>query len=300
MDHAVTLPHGLKQLALAAADIDDVILLVNACEIHDVGYPMWERDDLTSDFRLPGVDIEVDTIGIREDGRLIGWAFLPNDRSTWVDVHPEARARGIGTWLRAWTERRARERGATRVGQTINDRAMGAVRLLSDARYTRRRTSWILRIDHPERPADPALPDGVTLRAYSEGDAEAALEMFEAAFAEWPERSPSTFEAWRVMTIEREGFAPEDLMLAEDGGEIVGGAFIIDSNEIWVDKLAVRRDQRHRGIARALLQVAFQRGYDRGYASSSLSTDSNTGALTLYERVGMTIRETYTHLAIDL
>jgi GNAT superfamily N-acetyltransferase len=186
------------------------------------------------------------------------------------------------------------------VGQTINDRAAGAVRLLADAGYTPRRTSWILSITHEERPQDPTPPEGVTLRPYRQGDDEEALAMFEDAFAEWPDRTPSSIATWRAMTIERDGFAPEDLMLAEEDGEIVGGAFIIDSDEIWVDKLAVRRDHRHRGIARALLQVAFQRGSDRGYTASSLSTDSNTGALTLYERVGMRVRETYTHLAIDL
>jgi hypothetical protein len=34
--------------------------------------------------------------------------------------------------------------------------------------------------------------------------------------------------------------------------------------------------------------------------SDPLSTDSNTGALALYERVGMHVRESDTHLAIDL
>ncbi len=96
------------------------------------------------------------------------------------------------------------------------------------------------------------------------------------------------------------GSHPEDFILAEHDGEVVGGAFLIDSDEIWVDKLAVRRDHRHRGIARALLQVAFQRGFDRGYTATTLSTDSNTGALTLYERIGMRVRESYTHRAIDL
>jgi mycothiol synthase len=301
MDDAVALRRGLTARALTVDDIDDVIALANVCEMHDVGYPMWEREDLTSDLRLPGVDIERDTVGVREnEGRLVGWGFMPNERGAWVDVHPDVRGSGIGTWLRTWTEDRARERGAERVGQTINDRATDTVRLLVDAGYTPRRTSWILSMVHEERPPDPTPPDGVTLRPYRPGDDEEALGMFEDAFAEWPDRTPSTIATWRAMTIERDGFSSEDLVLAEAGGEIVGGAFIIDSDEIWVDKLAVRRDHRHRGIARALLQVAFQRGFDRGYAASTLSTDSNTGALALYERVGMQIRETYSHLAIDL
>jgi GNAT superfamily N-acetyltransferase len=124
--------------------------------------------------------------------------------------------------------------------------------------------------------------------------------MFEDAFSEIRDRAPSTFETWRAKTIERDGFEPEDLILAEREGEIVGGAFLIDSEEVWVDKFATRADHRHRGIARALLQAAFQRSFDRGYGVTSLSTDSTGGARPFYEKVGMHVKESYTHLALDL
>lgn len=300
MDDLLAPLNGLTVRALTVGDVGDVVALANTCELHDVGYPMWEREDLTSDFRLPGVETELDSVGIWDGSRLIGWGFLPSERNAWADVHPDARGRGIGTWLRRWTERRSRERGGARVGQTINDRADDATHLLVDAGYTPRRTAWILSMEHAERPPDAVLPEGFALRPFRPGDEEEALGMFEDAFAEWEDRLPSTLATWRAMTIERDGFAPEDLVLAEHEGEIVGGAFLIGSDEIWVDKLAVRRDHRHQGIARALLHVAFQRGFDRGYAATSLSTDSNTGALTLYERVGMRVRESYTHRAIDL
>jgi mycothiol synthase len=300
MDDLLTQLEGLTVRALTVDDVDDVVALANVCELHDVGYPMWEREDLTSDFRLPGVDPALDSVGLSDGSRLIGWAFLPSERNAWVDVHPDARGRGLGTWLRRWTERRAGERGAARVGQTINDRADDATQLLVDAGYTPRRTAWIVSMEHTERPPDPVLPEGITLRHFRPGDEDEALGMFEDAFNGWDDRQPSTIAAWRAMTTERDGFSSQDLVLAEHEGQVVGGAFLIDSDEIWVDKLAVRRDHRHRGIARALLQVAFQRGFDRGYTATTLSTDSDTGALTLYERVGMRVRESYTHRAIDL
>ena len=300
MDAPLELPADLQRRSLTHDDIDDVIALANTCERHDVGFTMWEREDLVSDLRTEGLDPALDTAIVTRAGELVGWGFLPNLRGAWVDVHPDSRGLGVGTWLRGWTERRAKERGAPRVGQTINDRATDSIDLLVAAGYTPRRTSWILSKEHAERPADPAPPDGITLRAYRPGDEDEALTMFETAFDEWPDRFPSTLTTWRAMTIEREGFEPEDLVLALDGDQIVGGAFLIDSEEVWVDKLAVRRDHRDRGIARALLQVAFQRAFDRGLSATALSTDSNTGALTLYEKVGMHVRESYTHLAIDL
>jgi len=261
---------------------------------------MWDRADLTSDFRLETVDVPLDTVGLWGGEWLVGWGFLPNERSAWVDVHPDRRRLGIGTWLRRWTERRARGRGSERVGQTINDRAEDSTRLLVAAGYTPRRTSWILTMEHPEHPDDPVPPQSVTLRAFRPGDEDEALGMFEEAFAEVPGRTPSSMATWRTMTIERDGFAPEDLVLAERDGQIVGGAFLIDSDEVCVDKFAVRRDQRHQGIARALLQVAYQRSFDRGYPATTLSTDSDRDAIDFYEKVGMRVKESYTHLAVDL
>jgi GNAT superfamily N-acetyltransferase len=300
MDAPGSLAAGLTARALGFDDVDDVVALANACELHDVGYTMWERADLTSDLRLPSVDPERDTVAVWSDPEVVGWAFLPNERGAWVDVHPEARGRGLGTWLRRWTEERASELGGERIGQTINDRAMDALRLLVDAGYTPRRTSWILVMEHVERPADPAPPEGVTIRTLRPGEEDEALRMFEDAFAEVPDRPASTLATWRAMTVERDGFVLEDLVLADHDDEIVGGAFLIDSEEIWVDKFAVRADHRHRGIARALLHVAFQRSFDRGYATTSLSTDSDRSAITFYEKVGMRVKESYTHLALDL
>ena len=231
---------------------------------------------------------------------VVGWAMVVHVRSAWADVRPTHRGRGVGTWLRRWTETRAAAAGAPRIGQTLDDALEGPQRLLRDAGYTPRHTSWILQMDHEERPGDPSPPDGVTLRPWRPDDTDRATAMFERAFAEWPDRLPSTPATWRAMTVEREGFVPDDLILAVEGDEVVGGAFILDADEIWVDKLAVAREARHRGVARALLTTAFQRSFDRGYRHTRLSTDSKTGALTLYERVGMHVTRSFTHLAIDL
>ena len=62
----------------------------------------------------------------------------------------------------------------------------------------------------------------------------------------------------------------------------------------------VAREERNRGIARALLQTAFVRAFERGHRWTSVSTDSDTGALTLYEHVGMTVHRSFAHLALDL
>jgi ribosomal protein S18 acetylase RimI-like enzyme len=67
-----------------------------------------------------------------------------------------------------------------------------------------------------------------------------------------------------------------------------------------VDQVAVRRDQRGLGLARALLVDAFERARARGATVSELSTDSRTGALGLYEHVGMSVTQTWRHWMTDL
>ena len=65
----------------------------------------------------------------------------------------------------------------------------------------------------------------------------------------------------------------------------------------WVN---VRRDARGRGLGRVLLVAAFAEARSRGATISRLNTDSRTGALGLYEHVGMVVVETYEHYAVDL
>ncbi len=67
----------------------------------------------------------------------------------------------------------------------------------------------------------------------------------------------------------------------------------------YVAKLAVHRDHRGRGLARALLVDSFAVAREYGASRSELSTDSRTGALGLYEKVGMEVTSLWRHWAID-
>jgi GNAT superfamily N-acetyltransferase len=221
-------------------------------------------------------------------------------RRAFVDVHPDVRGRGVGAALRSWTVERAGELGGGYVAQVIDDRRTEVTGMLKDAGYTPRYTSWILRMDHP-MPPTPEPPDGVELRTYRGDDETELLTMFEEAFTEFEDRLPSAPGTWRAMTTQREGFHDEDMIVATESGRIVGGAFLIESEgSIWVDKFAVRRDARHRGIARAMLYRAFERSHALGSSFTELNTDSRTGALSFYERIGMRIRASYTNWALDL
>ena len=290
----------LSARALTIGDVDATIAMINECELHDSGEPMWERSDLLSDIRTDGFDLARDWVGVFDDARIVGWGLYVHPRRAWGDVHPSQRGRGVGTWLRRWAEERARARGADRVAQVIDDARTDVAAMFTANGYTPRHTSWILRMDHATEPPRPRVPDGVTIRPIRRDDESPTMAMFETAFSEFADRLPSSEATWRAMTVEREGFAPEDLLVAADGDEVIGGALLLDAEEIWVDKLAVAATHRHRGVARALLQMAVRRSFERGYDHTSLSTDSRTGALSLYERVGMRVTRSFTNWGLDL
>ena len=293
-------PGELSARTLTIDDVDATIAMINSCELHDSGEPMWERADLLADIGGDAFDRARDWIGVFDRERVVGWGLYVHPRRAWADVHPTQRNRGVGTWLRRWAEERARSRGADRVAQVIDDARTDVGAMFTANGYTPRHTSWILRMDHATEPAGPTAPGGIAIRPIRPDDESSTMAMFENAFSEFADRLPSSEATWRAMTVEREGFAPEDLLVALDGDEVIGGALLLDSEEIWVDKLAVAATHRHRGVARALLHTAFRRSFERGYDHTSLSTDSRTGALSLYERVGMHVTRSFTNWGLDL
>jgi mycothiol synthase len=58
---------------------------------------------------------------------------------------------------------------------------------------------------------------------------------------------------------------------------------------VYVASLGVRRDQRGRGLAKALLRHTFARAYQAGFPRITLGVDATnpTGATALYRSVGM-------------
>ncbi len=147
------------------------------------------------------------------------------------------------------------------------------------------------------------MPSGILLRPFTPTDAEAVFRVIEDAFNEWPDREPTSFESWAAHVRDHPAFAPGLSRVAFDGDQLVGAALCFDydgQDEGWVQQLATKATHRHLGIARALLGSAFLAFHGTGRRMVGLSTNSRTGALGLYERLGMRIRRSYTGWARDL
>ncbi|NED77029.1 GNAT family N-acetyltransferase [Streptomyces sp. SID9944] len=289
------LPPGYRARPATADDTGAVHELVSACERTLYGRVRTDPGGIAAVLARPGLVPELDTLLIHDsEGRLAARAWV--NRRSEIDVHPRHRGRGLGAALLEWAEARARRAGSEQIAQTVPDDDTGAVSLLRSRGYEPMVTEWLLEFAMTGEPAVPESPSGVTVRPFLPGDGPGAHRLVQDAFDAWQQRR-EPYEEWARHTVERPAFAPEMSAMAFDGGQLVGVALSLDlpeAGEGCVEQVAVRADHRNRGIARLLLRHAFRAFHRRGRRMCTLATHSDTGALDLYLRVGMSIRHSST------
>jgi mycothiol synthase len=227
---------------------------------------------------------------LEETGRIAGYGDIwPKDDVVELDVVATER------WdvFFDWAEREARERGIARVRTQI-PHGHRLAEVAAARGYTAWRHSLTMEIGLDAPQPQAALPPGLALRAYRDDDAEALRGALNESFANdafWHEVSPSNF---REFYLQSRGFDPALWLLAWDGDELAGFALAWRGHEAdaelgWVGTLGVRERWRRRGLGEALLRAAFAALYARGLRRVGLGVDAQnpTGALRLYERVGM-------------
>lgn len=299
------LPEGLTHRAMATtdADIDAVTQLIADSELADDGTIEIDREDIETDWARPAFDLTTESIGVFEGDLLVAEAEVFKGKRAEVNVHPDVRGCGIGTALLGWTEDLARALGAPKIAQTVSDSDRAAADLFARHGYGYGHTSWVLEIENTERPQSE-LPDGLMFRPYTDTDAHPTYQIIEDAFNEWPNRDPATFDDWAALTIGRPNFQPWQMLLVVDEStdEVVGVTFLLEyaAEDGWIQQVATKATHRHRGIARGMLQRSFQVFWDLGKHRVGVNTDSRTGALGVYEKVGMKVVRSYTNFAKDL
>ena len=285
------LPDGLTSRPLQLADARAVYEVMAAQELHDVGEVVIEEADIVGDWQRPSQDVSATTIGAFDGDRLVAYGEVA---ATWhgdAAVHPDYRGRGIGTAIAHWTQQRARDKGGTVFGMPVPVGSDGD-RLLEFLGYFVRWHSWVLQLPEGKEIEAQPLPMGYAIRsAVTEADQRAAHEVIEDAFLEWSERERQSFEDFAARTMLRPGFQPWNLRIVSDAeGAVVGACHVQLAEQCgYVNAIAVRKDRRGLGLARSMLVDAFGLARDHGATRSELSTDSRTGALGLYEKVGMQV-----------
>jgi len=303
-----------------AADVPAIHRLIATGELLRSGRVMTAVDAVAANLARTTLVPARDTVLVHSrDGALVGWAWMHLGKRAHVYVHPDFTGQGLGSRLLEWSEEKARAAGSHDLGQTIDDADTAAFALLRMHGYTPRVTQWQLEIDltanadplepataegAPAAPSQPdaqprpvGLPEGISVRAFRAGDEQATYRMAEDAFVGVQKRYRS-FEEFARLTIERDTFAPAHSPLAFDGSRLVGAVLSLDrpGPDGHVVRVAVDRDYRRRGIAQALLREAFAGFARAGKQTCSLFTHSETGALSLYEKAGMTVAHSATHV----
>ena len=297
------LPDGLTTRPLQKTDAHAVFVLMAAQEQEDIGEVAIEESDIVSDWARPSHDLGARSVGVFDGDTLVAYAELMGVDRADTSVLPSHRGRGIGTWLARWLQDLGRHLGSPVIGMPVPQGSPGD-RLLEELGFRVRWTSWVLKLPEGASIPERELPAGYTVRTAEPGELQAAHEVLEDAFLEWSVRDREPFEDFEAATTGRPGFEPWNLRVALDPDGAVAGVSLVLVSDTgstgYVDRLAVRKDQRNRGLAQALLVDSFARAREHGTSTAELSTDSRTGALPLYERVGMVVESVWVNRALDL
>jgi mycothiol synthase len=170
--------------------------------------------------------------------------------------------------------------------------------VLDDAGYGVIRHSFRMEIGLDGGVAEPEWPEGVSVRRFREGEEERMYEAHTESFGDTWLFTREPFEQWSHWFVKDPSFDPTLWFFAEADGEVagilIGRAYPSEPGLGWVRILGVLPKYRRRGIAQALLLHAFSELARRGFDRVGLGVDaqSPTGAVRLYERVGMHVART--------
>jgi len=126
---------GLRAVTLERHDIAAVTELVRLCQAHDGGTAERTQEDMEVLFGRPSFSLARSAAGIRDGDVLVGYAAIPWHRESDVFIAPSHRGRGIGTALMRWTWEAAAALGYASIGQSVHERAVGAIALLEANGY---------------------------------------------------------------------------------------------------------------------------------------------------------------------
>jgi mycothiol synthase len=295
------------RLSIRAADLSDLDRAVALLARHadETGDDRVSATELRSWWTAPEFDLRWQVLVAEAGGELVGYADIgdPNgDRSQlWIDLRVPTSGRtlhadghlldGVLEHARLHTEAGALLRGFS-IAQDDHTIALFEGRGFAVVRHSIR-----MAVSLAGYPPEPKWPAGISMRtANPESDLRPVYDAYHEAFADaWggvEEPYADFLHGWGVGG----DFDPTLWFLAEDDGALAGVALCRPERggEIdlgWVSVLGVRRPWRRRGLGRALLLHAFHELRRRGKARVGLGVDaeSPTGAVALYEGVGMTV-----------
>lgn len=237
------------------------------------------------------------------DGEVVGagrahlntWTSEEGAANALVMVHPDHRGRGVGANLYDSLEWHLRDVGARRVeGWSTDDEASGA--WCRNRGYERTHEIRFSRLDLSDLdrlPPVPAMPDGVTVRSFSEAGPEAAHALDAETTLDEP--GDMTYdsigydgwltEVWNNPLTDRDA---STVVLVD--GEPAAYTLIAadrDAGRAWSGGTGTLRRYRGRGLAKIAKSVALRRAAASGITEALTSNDEvNAPMLAINEWLG--------------
>ena len=229
---------------------------------------------------------------VERDGRVVGYADVHAevDRLSvdWAATDPQA-----GDVLLDWAEERAHSAALDRLVAHEWPGSDDLAAILRARGFAPFRASLEMQVPLGGDVPEPDWPEGIAVEPLREQDERDVHALLEEAFADVHDFRPTPFEEWAAW------WDPSrkrlDLWFAARARGELAGVVLCDEERAgspslgWVESLAVRRPWRRRGLGRALLLHSFGIFASLGKEAVGLSVqaDNPTGAVLLYESVGM-------------
>lgn len=297
-DEASGLPDG--------PDVDRAHAVVSAAEIAVLGYPDGTREAQRAHLTSHDAVRDEHRLVLDPAGEPVALLAVERDeglRTVFVEVSvvPGHADRLFDPLLTLGCAAADRVRGAGdwRVVTSAFAQDSAAISRITDAGFGLLRCFWRMRVDLTGVSCDePEPPSGVTRTVATTAEERRLLHRIDQeSFIDHFEFAPEPFDVWMPWFTDRRDARPDLWWLAWLDGEPVGLCIgddrRADVGEGYVRVLGVIPSARGRGIATWLLRTAFAQAAREGRTAVRLNVDSEntTGAVGLYERVGMRVAE---------
>jgi mycothiol synthase len=228
-----------------------------------------------------------------DDGRMVASASygVHGDAANIRGIVAE-KGRGLGTEIVERGEAFAGAEGTKKIQAGAPEPDAAARALFESHGYREVRRFYEMAIELTEEPAAPVLPAGLVLDELRADEYEAFYDVLNEAFAEHWEWHPDPYDEWleRRKGQHRDEHGPV-WFVVRAGDELAA----VTRNDVsvagggYVGAIGVRPAWRGQGLGKALLLRTFGEFWRRGTTRVTLDVDSEnaTGAVALYERVGM-------------
>ncbi len=320
------LPEGCQVRPVTIADLPAATALFNAEMRWITGLDMATEEEIRSEWESPYLNLPTDTLAIfLPDGRPVAYGEFWDQNEPHVrlfgftSVHPDYQEAGLDEQIMDWLIARARqnihkapEGARVALQRSVDSRYARAKATLSGRGFAQIRAYYRMQIDLTAPPAQPALPEGITIRSIQDEEEQrsaiyATFESFKDHFGHTDEPFEAHYQRRMYFVKNDPHYDPSLWFIALDGAEVAGASlcapFITEDPDLgWVGTLGVRRPWRKRGLGQALLLHSFGEFYRRGKARVGLGVDASslTGATRLYERAGMRVTRQYDLYEMEL